>query len=159
MAKQKQQQVNPEDFTPEEQQQIQHFGQALVQGPTDFDDEVEKELAKHYPREASHEKMKAAQTGGSGELGPTEIEQQAVGQQQALAQQATTAGAQAAQQAQGAQTSPAPTGPAGVSQPYRAQRASQSQAPVQQPSPAAQAGAPPLPPPEAPSGPSEEEES
>jgi len=28
----------------------QHYGQALVQGPTDFDDEVERELAKHYPR-------------------------------------------------------------------------------------------------------------
>jgi hypothetical protein len=31
-------------------QQMQHYGQALVQGPTDFDDEVERELAKHYPR-------------------------------------------------------------------------------------------------------------
>jgi hypothetical protein len=35
MAKQKQQQVSPEDFTPEEQQQMQHYGQALTQAPSE----------------------------------------------------------------------------------------------------------------------------
>jgi hypothetical protein len=38
-------------------------------------------LAKHYPHEASYEKMKAAQTGGSLELGPTGAEQRQIQQQ------------------------------------------------------------------------------
>jgi hypothetical protein len=82
MANQKQQQVSPEDFSPEEQQQMQHYGQALVQGPTDFDEEVEKELAKHY-HEASYQKMRTAQQG----LAPSPMEQEQVKQQQALTQQ------------------------------------------------------------------------
>ena len=53
---------------------MQHYGQALTPPPTDFD--VERELAKHYPHEASYEKMKAAQSGGS--QGPTQAEQQQV---------------------------------------------------------------------------------
>jgi hypothetical protein len=55
-------------------QQMQHYGQALVQGPTDFDDEVERELVKHYPHKAGFRKMHAAITGGGSEtdLGPTE---------------------------------------------------------------------------------------
>ena len=59
---------------------------------------------KHYPEEASHGKMRAAQTGGSGEPGPTEFQQKQAQQTAALEQQATTAGAQAAQQAQSQQT-------------------------------------------------------
>ena len=86
---------------------MQPCGQALVQGPTDFDDEVEKELAKHYPHEAGFRKMHAAITGGGSEtdLGPSEFQQQQAKQTAALQQQATVAGAQAAQQAQAAQTS------------------------------------------------------
>jgi hypothetical protein len=107
MAKQKQK-ISAEQFSPEEQAQLQHYGQALVGQPTDFDDEVERELAKHYPHEASYEKMRAAQTGGSLELGPTEAEQRQVQQQAALGQQAATAGQVAATQAQAAQASQQP---------------------------------------------------
>ena len=56
-------------------QQMQHCGQALVQGPTDFDDEVEKELAKHYPHEAGFRKMHAAMTGGGFERVSTAADQ------------------------------------------------------------------------------------
>jgi len=56
-------------------QQMQHYGQALVQGPTDFDDEVEKELAKHYPHEAGFRKMHAAMTGGGFERVSTAADQ------------------------------------------------------------------------------------
>ena len=34
-------------------QQMQHYEQALVQGPTDFDDEVERELAKRLSQSAA----------------------------------------------------------------------------------------------------------
>jgi hypothetical protein len=47
MAKQKQ--ISPDDFSPEEVEQMQHYGQAMMHPPTDFDEEVEKHLAKYYP--------------------------------------------------------------------------------------------------------------
>lgn len=55
-----------EQFSDPEMEQIKRFGQALGGQPTDFDKEVERELEKRArAREASAEKMKAAQTGGS----------------------------------------------------------------------------------------------
>jgi hypothetical protein len=121
-----------EDFSDEEKGQIQRHGQALAGDPTDFDDEVEKELADHYPHEASAAKMHQAQTSGGASvgLGPTEAEQAQIKQRGALASQATTQGALTAAQAQAAQTPinapPAPSSAAGTSppEPYPAQRGS-----------------------------------
>ena len=122
-----------DQFSDEEMEQIQHYGQALG-GSTPFSDEVEKALPKYErlygrgerPQEASHAKMKAAQTGGSLGLGPTQMEQTAAQQTGAIQQQAATAGQQQATQAQAGQVPnappPAPEGPAGVSQPYPAER-------------------------------------
>jgi hypothetical protein len=113
-------------FSDDEMEQAQRFGQALGGQPSAFDEDVEKALAKHYPKEFGAEKMHAAQTGGSPGLGPTEAEQALAKQQQALQQQAATTGAVAAQQAQAGQSGqptppPAPTGSAGVTTPYSAQ--------------------------------------
>jgi hypothetical protein len=113
-------------FSDDEMEQVKRFGQALGGQPSAFDEDVEKALAKHYPKEFSAEKMHAAQTGGSTSLGPTEAEQQLAKQQSALQQQAATTGAAAAQQAQAGQSGqptppPAPTGSAGVTTPYSAQ--------------------------------------
>jgi hypothetical protein len=75
-----------DQFSDDEMEQIKRYGQALS-GPTDFSDEVEKELVKRgaydrpRPQEASAAKMHAAQTGGSLGLGPTEAEQQSQSQQ------------------------------------------------------------------------------
>jgi hypothetical protein len=71
--------------------------------------------------------MEAAKSGGGGPgLGPTEAESALMKQRQSLEQQATTAGQTQAAQAQAAQPSltppPAPSGPAGVTQPYPSQR-------------------------------------
>jgi hypothetical protein len=125
MAKQKQQQVTPEDFTPEEQQQMQRYGQAMTHPPSDFDEEVEKELAKHYPHEgeANARKMHAVHRGE--DLGPTEFQEQQQKQTGALQQLSGSAGQQKAAQAQAGMTTPAPppapSGPAGVTRPYEAQ--------------------------------------
>jgi hypothetical protein len=40
-------------FTDSEMEQVKRFGQALSEAPTDFDEEVEKRLADHYPKEFS----------------------------------------------------------------------------------------------------------
>ena len=123
MAKQKQQQVIPGDFSDEEKAQLQHYGQAMVNPPSDFDEEVEKELAKHYPNERSAQKMKGAMRGG--DLGPEQFEQEQAQQGQAMQNLQALQGAQQAQQAQAAQTGvnapPAPTGTSGVTTPYPAQ--------------------------------------
>jgi hypothetical protein len=109
MAKQPQQQQQqqpppPQDqshpiadqFSDDEMSQIQRYGQAL-NSPSDFSDEVEKELNKRgayqRPREAGAAKMHAAATAGSEGLGPTEAEQTLAKQQSALQQQAASAGA------------------------------------------------------------------
>jgi len=59
-------------FSDEEMEQVQRYGQALS-GPTDFSEEVEKELEKRgaYQRAQKRNaaKMRAAQTGGSPGLG------------------------------------------------------------------------------------------
>jgi hypothetical protein len=140
-------------------QQMQHYGQALTQAPSNLNDEVEKELAKHYLHEAGFRKMHAAITGGGSEtdLGPSEFQQKQAQQTAVLEQQATTVGAQQAAQAQSQQTSvnapPAPTGPQGVSTPYAAQKAPGAlSVSGNEPS-----GQPPATPPPAP-GPSEGEE-
>jgi hypothetical protein len=152
----------PEDptsqFSDEEKEQIQRYGQAMMHPPSDFDEEVEKELAKHYPHEAGFQKMKAAQTGGGSEdvgLGPTPIAQAQVKGRAAASQRQTMQAAQAAQaaqaQEQGQTPPPAPSGPAGVTQPYPAQAGPQPPAKTPQP-------APPPPVPEAsPEGPEEAE--
>jgi hypothetical protein len=96
---QKQKQPHPAAgaFSDNEMEQIKRFGQALGGAPTDFDEEVEKELdARAHAREASAGKMKAAATGGSPGLGPTEAEQALAKQRSALQQQAASTGAGAA---------------------------------------------------------------
>jgi hypothetical protein len=103
-----------------------HLGRMMGDVRDDFDREVEHHLATDYPHEASFKKMQAARTGGSLDLGPSEMEQQQQRQAQALQQQTATQGAAQAQQAQAQQspanTPPAPTGAAGATQPYPAQR-------------------------------------
>lgn len=143
MAKeQKQQQSHPiaDQFSDEEMEAIKRYGQALG-GSTDFSDEVEKHLAGH---EAYYKKMRAAATGGSLDLGPTEAEQKQVQQQEALQRnQAVQSQAQAAQ-AQAGQTPvnapAAPAGPTGTQTPYPAQARQESPgeaiAATQQPPPA-----------------------
>jgi hypothetical protein len=128
MAKQQQQKQSPADqFSDPEMEQIKRYGQALGGAPTDFDEEVEQEInARRRTREANAQKMRAAQTGGSPGLGPTEAEQALAKQQQTLQQQAATTGAAAGQQAQAGQPPqptppPAPAGAAGVTKPYSAQ--------------------------------------
>ncbi len=98
MPKKQQPQPNPADqFSDDDMDQIKRFGQALGGAPTDFDEEVEKALdARLRAREASAGKMKAAATGGSAGLGPTEAEQALAKQQSALQQQTAGAGAGAA---------------------------------------------------------------
>ena len=123
MAKQQQKRESPvEEFSPAELSQIQGFGHTLSGTPTDFDKEVAYHLRTH---EANAKKMQAARTGGS-PLGPSEMEQTAAQQQGAMQQQAGIAGQAQATQAQAAQAPtsppPAPSGPAGTTQPYPAQR-------------------------------------
>jgi hypothetical protein len=140
--KQSQQQQQPEQpqshpiadqFSDDEMEQLQRHGQAMG-SPSDFSDEVEKALLKRgtYQKaqaqfqEKNAAKMKAAQTGGSPGLGPTEAEQALAKQQQALQQQAATTGAASAAQAQAGQspqaTPPAaPAGPQGTETPYSSQ--------------------------------------
>jgi hypothetical protein len=123
-------QTQADQFSPEEMTQVQRHGKALLGEPTDFDEAVESHLADHYPHEASAAKMRAAAEGGGGELGPSQMDEQAVKQQNALMAQQTSQGAQQAVQAQAAQVPnqppPAPTGPTGVSIPYAAQRGQQT---------------------------------
>jgi hypothetical protein len=142
MAKQQQQpQQQPEQpqspiadqFSDDEMAQVQRYGQAMS-SPSDFSDEVEKALVKRgaYQKaqaqfhEKNAAKMRAAQTGGSPGLGPTEAEQSLAKQQQTLQQQAATTGAVSAQQAQAGEPAqptppPAPAGAAGVTKPYSTQ--------------------------------------
>jgi hypothetical protein len=40
-------------FSDDEMDQIKRYGQALGGSPTSFDEEVERRLADHYPREFS----------------------------------------------------------------------------------------------------------
>ena len=77
MPKKQQPQPHPiaDQFSDDEMEQMKRFGQALGGAPTDFDEEVEKALdSRARAREASAAKMKAAATGGSPGLGPTEAE-------------------------------------------------------------------------------------
>ena len=128
MAKQQQQKQSPAgQFSDPEMEQIKRYGQALGGAPTDFDEQVEQAInARQRTREANAAKMKAAQTGGSPGLGPTEAEQTLAKQQSALQQQEATAGAASAQQAQAGQSPPAtpppaPVGPEGTETPYSSQ--------------------------------------
>lgn len=134
---QSQQQSNPiaDQFSDEDMEQIKRFGQALGGKPTPFDEEVEYHIQRH---ERNYQKMRAAQSGGSG-LGPSAAERQQAQQTEAMQQQATAQGAQQAQQAQAQQAPisapPAPSGPQGVTQPYPAQAGPQPkpEAPPAQP--------------------------
>jgi len=113
-------------------EQVQRYGQNLG-GVTPFDEEVEKSLGKLHPgekpkapfQEASAQKMRQAQSGGSPGLGPTSAEAALAKQRGMLQQQAAAQGQQQATQAQGQQPvnapPPAPSGPEGVSEPYSAQ--------------------------------------
>jgi hypothetical protein len=109
------------EFSDEEMEGIKRYGQALGGQPTAFDEEVEKHLAGH---EAHFAKMRAAQRGG--DLGPEQFEQEEAKQAGALQQLAGGAGQLQAAQAQAGQTPvnapPAPTGSAGVTTPYAAQK-------------------------------------
>jgi hypothetical protein len=99
MPKKSQPQPHPvaDQFSDDDMEQMKRFGQALGGAPTDFDEEVEKALdSPARAREASAAKMKAAATGGSVGLGPTEAEQQLAKQQSALQQQTASTGAGAA---------------------------------------------------------------
>lgn len=101
---------------------MKRYGAAQL-GGTDFSEAVERELEKlQHAREANAAKMHAAQTG---ELGPSEFQEQQQKQAGALQRQATTQGAQQALQAQAGMkppnAPPAPSGPAGVTKPYAAQ--------------------------------------
>lgn len=114
------------DFSPEEMTQVQQHGKALLGEPTDFDEAVEAHL--NEPRgEQNAAKMRAAQTGGGDQsLGPSDIDQAAVKQGQAMNKQADTQAAQQAAQAQAAQVPvnapPAPSGPQGSTIPFPAQK-------------------------------------
>lgn len=119
---------------------------------------TEADLQRQH--EASYTKMRAAQTGGSPGLGPTEAEQTLAKQQASLQQQAASAGAAGAQQAQAGQSGqptppPAPTGSAGVTTPYPAQKGAvggAGQAPQGAAGGSPAEGGPPEAPPEAPAG-------
>jgi hypothetical protein len=134
-----------EGLSDQQQEAVTQIGKMMSPQTTGFDDRVqamhdeahagehastdyEKEFA-HFPHEASAAKMRAAAEGGAGELGPSEMEQQAIKQRSALQAQEVTQSAAKAQQAQAAQVPdqppPAPTGPAGVTQPYPAQKSPQ----------------------------------
>jgi hypothetical protein len=140
MAEQEQKQSPADQFTDPQMEQIQRYGQALGGGITPFDEELERELPKLHPGEAEKkrrmaqtaipgeaqaQKMRAAQSGGSPSLGPTEAEAALAKQRGMLQQQAAAAGQQQAQKAQSQQPvsapPPAPTGPQGVTKPYPAQ--------------------------------------
>lgn len=113
-----------EAFSDPEMEQIKRHGEALGGAPTDFDEEVEKELnVRQRAREAGAAKMHAAQTGGSEGLGPTEAEQTLSQQRNALLQQQATQGAAQVQGGQSppATPPPAPTGPQGSTTPYSSQ--------------------------------------
>jgi hypothetical protein len=144
---------NPTDqFSEDEMAQVQQHGKALLGEPTNFDEEVERHLADHYPGEVSTKKMRTAQMG----LAPSEMERAQVKQSGALEQQATMQGAAKAQQAQGGMTQTPPpqaaTGPIGTTAPYPAQAGEVG--PKETPETPASSGAPPSPPPPAP-GPEE----
>jgi hypothetical protein len=95
---------------------------------TPFDDAVEEVLNKQQAtREAKAKKMHAAQTGGGDiELGPSDIDQATLKQQGAMARQSDTQAAAQTQKAQAAQAPvnapPAPTGSAGTTIPFPAQK-------------------------------------
>lgn len=144
MAKQQQQQSHPiaDQFSDEEMEAIKRYGQALG-GNTAFSEEVEKALPFY---EAHYAKMRAAATGGSLELGPSQAETQQVKQRQAIGQRAATQQQVQASQAQGAQapvSAPeAPSGPQGVTVSEPAQ-ARQQPAPDVTAAPPGEQGQPP----------------
>ena len=61
-----------DQFSDDEMSRIKHYGEALGGKPTSFDEEVEEHLQHH---ERNYAKMRAAQTGGSVDTGPSEMEQ------------------------------------------------------------------------------------
>jgi hypothetical protein len=95
-----------DQFSDPEMEQLQRYGQALGGGVTPFDEEVERALTKLHPGEAQAKKMRAAQTGGSEGLGPTEAEAALAKQRGMLEQQTGAAGQQQAMQAQGSSRLP-----------------------------------------------------
>jgi hypothetical protein len=111
------------EFTDQEQHALVQL-RTMMGGESDEDKEVEEHLQRI--QEANAAKMHAAQTGGAATgLGPTEAEAALIKQQAALGQQAAGQSAQAAAQAQVAkapiQAPAAPSGPQGVTQPYKVQ--------------------------------------
>ena len=135
------------DFSDHEQHVLTQL-RPMMGGLDDEDKEVEARLQQHA--EANAAKMKAARTGGSEGLGPTEAEQALVKQRGALQQQAASAGAQGAAQAQGGQSPgptppPAPSGPEGSTTPYSSQAGDVGGAGQVGGGAAAQPGPPPAP--------------
>lgn len=134
-----------DQFSDKEMDQIKRYGQALGGKPTPFDEEVEEHLTG---MEANAKKMRAAQTGGGDQsLGPSDMDEAAVKQGQALSKQADTQAAAQAQQAQGAQAPvnapAAPSGPQGTTTVFPAQKGAvggpgNAAAPSQTPPPPAQ---------------------
>ena len=124
MAKQEQsQQWKAPQLDPSQQEALVKLSQHMGHGMDEFDMEVGNELDR-LVHERNYKKMQAAQRGG--DLGPEQFEQEQVQQAGALQRQAGTMGQQQAAQAQATETSaappPAPTGTAGVTTPYPAQR-------------------------------------
>jgi hypothetical protein len=119
---------NADEFSDDDMDQIKHFGQMLGGGVTPFEEAVEEAFNKRQAaREANAKKMHNAQTGG-GDVGlaPSQMDQGAIKQRGAIAQQSATQGAEQAVQAENAQTPvnapPAPAGPQGSYPPYPAQK-------------------------------------
>lgn len=152
MAKKKQ---SPEDvagqFSDDEMDQIKRYGQALGGKPSAFDEEVEEHLTG---MEANAKKMRAAQTGApeaaAAPLGPSDIDQAQVKQSDAANKQADLQAAQKAAQAQAAtppvNAPPAPSGAAGNTIPFPAQKVSVGgSGNASQPTPAAPPPQPPAP--------------
>ena len=123
MAKQQSQWKAPQ-LDPHQQEALVKLGQHMGHGMDQFDIETGNEIER-LVHEGNYKKMKAAMRGG--DLGPEKFEQEQAQQTGAMQQLAASAGQQQAAQAQGAETSvapqAAPSGPAGVSVPYEAQKA------------------------------------
>jgi hypothetical protein len=96
-----------DQFSDDDMNQIEHFGQMLSGGVTPFDEAVEEALNKReVARKANAKKMKAAQTGAVAAdvgLGPSQMDEASIKQRGAIASRATTQGAAQAQAAQAQQ--------------------------------------------------------
>jgi hypothetical protein len=140
------------------------FGHAAGQNPhpgpykgpkrkaRDPDEPTESDRESARQEEANAQKMRAAQMGApeAAAIGPTPMEQAQVKQSGAISKEADLQAAQQAAQAQGAQAPvnapPAPSGPAGATIPFPAQKGAVG-GPGNAPQPS-QAAPPPAPPPD-----------